>query len=51
MASFARWCYRHRIIVVIVWLVVLVSVIGIERAVGSAYSNNFTLPGTSRRRR
>ena len=46
MASFARWCYRHRVIVVIAWLVVLFSVVGIERAVGSAYSNTFTLPGT-----
>ena len=46
MASFARWCCRHRIIVVIAWLAVLFSVIGIELAVGSAYSNTFTLPGT-----
>ena len=46
VARFARWCYRHRVIVVIAWLVVLVSVIGIERTVGSAYSNAYTLPGT-----
>ena len=46
MASFARWCYQHRIIVVIAWLAVLLSVFGIERAVGTAYSNTFTLPGT-----
>ena len=46
MASLARWCYRHRVIVVIAWLVVLLSVVGIQRAVGSAYSNAFTLPGT-----
>ncbi len=46
MALFARWCYRHRVIVVIAWLAVLISVIGIERAVGSAYSDTFTLPGT-----
>ena len=46
MASFARWCYRHHVIVVIAWLAVLISVIGIERAVGSAYSDTFTLPGT-----
>ena len=46
MASFARWCYRHRVIVVIAWLVVLFSVVGIERVVGSAYSNTFSLPGT-----
>ena len=46
MASFARWCYRHRIIVVIAWLAVLLSVFGVERFVGSAYSDTFTLPGT-----
>ena len=46
MAAFARWCYRHRIIVVIAWLAVLLSVIGVERAVGSSYSNTFTLPGS-----
>ena len=46
MASLARWCFRHRLIVVVAWLVVLVSVVGIERAVGSAYANTFTLPGT-----
>ena len=46
MASFARWCYRHRVIVVIAWLVVLFSVVGIQRVAGSAYSNAFTLPGT-----
>ena len=46
MATFAGWCYRHRVIVVIAWLAVLVSVFGIERAVGSAYSETFSLPGT-----
>ena len=46
MASFARWCYRHRVIVVIAWLALLFTVVGIERTVGSAYSNTFTLPGT-----
>ena len=46
MAGLARWCYRHRVVVVAAWLVVLVSVIGIERAVGSAYTDSFSLPGT-----
>ncbi len=46
MASLARWCYRHRVIVAIAWLVVLFSVVGIQRVAGSAYSNAFTLPGT-----
>jgi RND superfamily putative drug exporter len=46
MASFARWCYRHRIIVLVAWLVVLATVIGVEHRVGSAYTNTFNLPGT-----
>ena len=46
MASFARWCYQHRVVIIIAWVAVLFSVIGIELAVGSAYSNTFTLPGT-----
>jgi len=46
VAIFARWCFRHRIVVVIAWLAVLLSVVGVERVIGSAYSNTFTLPGT-----
>ena len=46
MASFARWCFRHRLIVVIAWLVVLATVIGVDRSVGNAYTNTFNLPGT-----
>ena len=46
MASFARWCYRHRVVVLVAWLVVLGTVIGVDRSVGNAYSNSFTLPGT-----
>ena len=46
MARLARWCYRHRLIVVVAWLLVLFSVVIVEQAVGSAYSNSFSLPGT-----
>jgi RND superfamily putative drug exporter len=46
VAGLARWCFRHRLIVVVAWLVVLFGVIGVEQAVGSSYSNSFTLPGT-----
>ena len=44
--SFRRWCYRHRIVVVVAWLLVLGTVIGVDRSVGNAYSNSFNLPGT-----
>src|SRR5450759_5729510 len=46
MSLLVRWCYRHRVIVVVAWLAVLFSVVGIERVVGSAYSTTFSLPGT-----
>ena len=46
MAAFARWCYRHRIVVLVAWLAVLATVVGVDRIVGNAYSNSFTLPGT-----
>ena len=46
MARLARWCYRHRVIVVVAWLVVLFSVVGVERAVGSSFSNSIGLSGT-----
>ncbi len=45
MAGLARWCFRHRVIVVLVWLAVLVTVFGLQRAFGSAYSDGFSLPG------
>jgi putative drug exporter of the RND superfamily len=46
VALLARWCYRHRIVVVVAWLIVLLSTAVVQRLVGSAYSNTFTLPGT-----
>ena len=46
MAGLARWCYRHRFVVAAAWLIVLFAVVIVEQAVGSSYSNSFTLPGT-----
>jgi RND superfamily putative drug exporter len=46
MASFARWCFRHRIIVIIAWIAVLASTVAAGLIVGSNYSNSFALPGT-----
>jgi putative drug exporter of the RND superfamily len=46
VAGLARWCFRHRFMVVATWLIVLFAVVVVEQAVGSAYSNSFTLPGT-----
>ncbi|MHB1536191.1 MAG: MMPL family transporter, partial [Acidimicrobiales bacterium] len=44
MAGLARWCFGHRRVVLAAWLVVLVVVGGAGGAIGSRYSNNFTLP-------
>ena len=46
MAALARWCFRHRKIVVPAWLIALLLVGGIARSVGSSYSNNFSFPST-----
>jgi RND superfamily putative drug exporter len=37
-------------LVVVLWVIVLVAVMGISRAVGSRYANNFSLPGTDAQR-
>ena len=46
MRRLARWSFNHRRIVVAAWLAAFVIFFGISRAVGTAYSNNFTLPNT-----
>jgi putative drug exporter of the RND superfamily len=46
LASLARWCFRHRKIVLPAWLVALVLITAISHNVGSSYSKNFSLPAT-----
>jgi RND superfamily putative drug exporter len=46
MAALARWCFRHRKIVLPAWLIALILVGGISRSVGSSYTNNFSFPST-----
>ena len=46
MRRLARWSYQHRRLVVIGWLLTLVATTAISHAVGTAYSNSFTLPHT-----
>jgi RND superfamily putative drug exporter len=46
MAQLARWCFRHRYSVIGIWLVALIAVGAVVGAVGTAYSDNFNLPGT-----
>ncbi len=46
MKSIARWCARHRVLVVLLWLAALLLVQGLSNVVGTAYSNTFNLPDT-----
>jgi putative drug exporter of the RND superfamily len=46
MATIARWCFRHRFVVLLLWVVGLVGLGAIGSALGTNYSNSFSLPGT-----
>ena len=46
MKAFATWCVRHRLIVVLLWLAALIGTTALSQAVGTAYSNSFSLPNT-----
>ena len=46
MQSLATWCVRHRRLVLLFWLAALVSVTLIAQAMGTAFSNSFSLPHT-----
>jgi RND superfamily putative drug exporter len=46
MRTLATWCVRHRRLVVLFWVALLVVVTLLSRAAGSNYSNSFTLPKT-----
>jgi RND superfamily putative drug exporter len=51
MLSLARWSVRHRRVVLVVWLVVLLgSLGGLSRGVGNHFSDSATLPGTGSQR-
>ncbi|MFI8242105.1 MMPL family transporter [Streptomyces sp. NPDC085866] len=46
MAALARWCVRHRLITVLLWLLAFGGVSAAAAAAGSAYSNDYEVPGT-----
>ncbi len=50
VARGARWAVHHRRLVVIGWLVLLIGALGVSGAIGTEYSNNFSLPGTESQR-
>ncbi|MCX4670183.1 MMPL family transporter [Streptomyces sp. NBC_01381] len=46
MAALARWCVKHRLLAVLLWLVALGGTATAAAVAGSAYSNNYEVPGT-----
>ncbi|GAV38938.1 MMPL family transporter [Streptomyces acidiscabies] len=47
MNGIARWCFRHRFIVIGGWLLLLAILVGgVSAAGGSSFSEEYTLPGT-----
>ncbi|MEV7287614.1 MMPL family transporter [Streptomyces sp. NPDC093252] len=46
MAALARWCVRHRLVAVLLWLLAFGGVSATAAVMGSAYSNDYEVPGT-----
>ncbi|MFB7514189.1 MMPL family transporter [Streptomyces sp. NPDC056144] len=46
MAAIARWCVRHRLVVVLLWLLALGGAGTGAILAGNAYSNDYEVPGT-----
>ncbi|MFE0038202.1 MMPL family transporter [Streptomyces sp. NPDC059015] len=46
MAAIARWCIRHRLVAVLLWLSALCGVSVAAVFAGTAYSNDYDVPGT-----
>jgi len=46
VAAVARWCVQHRLVAVLLWLLALGGVTAAAAVTGSAYSNDYEVPGT-----
>ncbi|MFI1015570.1 MMPL family transporter [Streptomyces sp. NPDC020965] len=46
MAAIARWCIRHRIVTVLLWVLACAGVAAAAVVAGTAYSNDYEVPGT-----
>ncbi|MFJ6051247.1 MMPL family transporter [Streptomyces sp. NPDC092307] len=46
MAVIARWCMRHRLLAVLIWLLALGGTAAAAVSAGSAFSNDYEVPGT-----
>ncbi|MDQ0776389.1 RND superfamily putative drug exporter [Streptomyces aurantiacus] len=45
MSALARWCFRHRLVVIGIWAALLVALAVPYAMLGTSYSNAFSLPG------
>lgn len=46
VAAVARWCFRHKWLVIVLWLAALLGVGASAQTLGDGYSNAFSLKGT-----
>ncbi|MDG5808229.1 MMPL family transporter [Streptomyces ossamyceticus] len=46
MAALARWCVRHRLVAVLLWLLTFAGTAAGAVAAGASYSNDYATPGT-----
>ncbi|WP_309094389.1 MMPL family transporter [Streptomyces sp.] len=46
MAALARWCVRRRLVTVLLWLLAFTGVAAGAAVAGTAYSNDYQVPGT-----
>ncbi|MFK4147167.1 MMPL family transporter [Streptomyces sp. NPDC004065] len=46
MAALARWCVRHRLVAVLLWLLAFGGVTAAASLTGAAYSNDYEVPAT-----
>ena len=46
MRTLASWCFRHRRIVVVGWLLLVVALVGLSQAAGTSFDNSLALPKT-----
>ena len=46
MSVIARWCFRHRFLVIATWVIVLIGLGALAQGVKSNYDNSVSLPGT-----
>ena len=46
MASIARWCFNHRFLVLVLWIIAVVGIGAVGSSLKADYNNSFSIPGT-----